>query len=310
MSFGSGSVFIKVKSLLVSEWCCAIRFNEKSDVSLMNDSKAEFTVLKNSIRYWTADPFLISNNGKYYVFFEAFDRLKRKGLLGYREITGHFISKIHICYECENHLSYPFIFEDNGKYYIIPESFDAKELFVLECVHFPDKWKKTRTLLKVPLVDTTLLHYNGRKYFFSQKVPEKAVFDRVDLFYEKNGKLCPCKKNPVIKNVETARGAGKFFEYDGKIIRPSQNCGQSYGEKLNFNEVVSVSTEDYSEKHLKTISVSDIATNSGKKYGGIHTYNKIDNIEVIDLKIERHFNVLNLIGTAIKRIKLLMRKQL
>lgn len=38
-----------------------------------------------------------------------FDRLKSKGLIGYREINGDKIGKMKIAYEAEHHLSFPYI---------------------------------------------------------------------------------------------------------------------------------------------------------------------------------------------------------
>lgn len=291
-----------MRKLSVPEWCSAVRFNQDGGTSILNDTETEFTVIKDSYRYWTADPFLAEENGKYYLFFEAYDRLKRKGVLGYREITEHSSGKIKIIYECDFHLSYPFIFKENGTYYIVPESKASGELFRLKCEHFPDKWVKEKVIAKVGVVDTTIVNHNGVDYYVSQRVMQAGRFDRFDLFYLENGRLCECKNNPLKIDAETARGAGKFFEYGAKLIRPSQNCGAQYGDKLNFNEVTEISKDSYSEKLLKTISVNDIKLNIKNDFTGIHTYNCLGNVEVIDLKIGANFNIFNIIGAVWKRL--------
>lgn len=291
-----------MRKLSVPEWCSAVRFNQDGGTSILNDTETEFTVIKDSYRYWTADPFLAEENGKYYLFFEAYDRLKRKGVLGYREITEHSAGKIKTIYECDFHLSYPFIFKENGTYYIVPESKASGELFRLKCEHFPDKWVKEKVIAKVGVVDTTIVNHNGVDYYVSQRVMQAGRFDRFDLFYLENGRLCECKNNPLKIDAETARGAGKFFEYGAKLIRPSQNCGAQYGDKLNFNEVTEISKDSYSEKLLKTISVNDIKLNIKNDFTGIHTYNRLGNVEVIDLKIGANFNIFNIIGAVWKRL--------
>ena len=43
--------------LRVPEWCCAVRFNTDGH-TVFDDLETPFTVLKNSRRYWGADPFL------------------------------------------------------------------------------------------------------------------------------------------------------------------------------------------------------------------------------------------------------------
>lgn len=293
----------KHRSLLVSEWCCAVRFNKNEKNCLLEDSDGSFTVLKNSIRYWTADPFIFKYKGEYYLFFEAFDRLKRKGVIGYRKISEKGAGRIKICYESAGHLSYPFIFEKNNHFYIVPESSEENELFLLESVGFPDKWKKTCVLTKGEMVDTVFFEDKNNTYCLTEKIIEKFVFDRLDLFYFENDSLVECENNPVKTDANYARGAGKLFYHKGKRIRPSQNCGKNYGEKLNFNEVLSVSKLEYKEKCVKTISASDIKTNKSTAFSGIHTYNRLDHIEVIDLKMQNQFHLLNLLGAVIKRIK-------
>ncbi len=298
-----GALKLKSKSLFVPEWCCAIRFNKHAGMSLLNDTETKFCVIKNPLRYWTADPFLINHNGKYYLFFEAYDRLKRKGLLGYREITEQKFGKINIIYETDSHLSYPYIYEEKGSFYIIPESKESGKLIKLKCVDFPCKWELDSIIAKIALVDTTPFKFHDEQYFISERVMQTGRFNRVDLFYEENGKFVECKNNPVKNDVINARGAGKIFEYNGSYIRPAQNCGKFYGESINFNKIIAISKDHYNEELIKSISVSDLKLDSNRKYIGIHTYNKLDNIEVIDLKIAKKFNLLNIIGALTKRLK-------
>ncbi|MGN1420921.1 MAG: hypothetical protein ACI4XC_05360 [Eubacterium sp.] len=298
----------KLKSLLVPEWHCAVRFNENENTFLIDGGNEKFTLIKDSYRYWTADPFLVKNGGKYYLFFEAFDRLKRKGVLGFREIEKNRIGKINIIYETDSHMSYPFIYKENETFYMIPESKESGELFRLKSTDFPYKWEKDTVFSNKPLVDTTMLDYQETRYYVSEIVNVSGFFNRVDLFYEENGAFKECKNNPVIDDVNTARCAGKLFEYNGLLIRPSQNCGKSYGEKLNFNQVIDISKDGYREKLIKCISVSDININSSAKFVGIHTYNRLDNIEVIDLKTAGSFNLLNYIGALFKRFKRLVKR--
>lgn len=302
------SIIKKVKSLIFPEiWCCAVRFNKNSDDCILNDCDGEFCVIKDNFRYWTADPFLAKKDGTYYLFFELYDRLKRKGMLGYREITQNSIGKINLIYESEKHLSYPFIFEKNGEYYIIPESNKQGELFRLKCTSFPDKWEKEKVILKDRLVDTTIFTKNGTDYYISERVDDNNVFDRIDLFYDDGNEIKECSSNPVKVDVNTARGAGNVFEYRSKLIRPSQDCSKSYGEKLNFNEIDCISSDSYREHIIKTVNVKDIKLDCKNNYIGIHTYNRLDNIEVIDLKFKGKFNLLNTLGAVIKQIKRILK---
>lgn len=283
-------------------WTSAIRFNEDKNTSILTDKETPFTVVPNSKRYWTADPFLFEKDGTLYLFFEAFDIFKRKGLLGYRTVEkGHF-GEIHIFYEHSSHLSFPFIYEENGDIYVIPESAKSGELFRLTCTHFPDKWEKERVLLKDAVVDTVRYVSKGKEYFISEKVIEPNVFDRVDLYYMQNGTLVPSEKNPVKLDASNARGAGAVTEINGKRIRPSQDCGTSYGERLNINELIAVSEDGMEESLIDTFTFRDIPLNDNIKIDGIHTYNRLGNVEVIDLRIPGKFNLRYTLG-FINKIK-------
>ena len=152
-----------MRKLSVSEWCCAVRFNKNND-SIMTDLSTPFVVLPNSKRYWCADPFLFQKDDYYFVFFEAYDRLKRKGVLGYRQITEHTAGDIHIIYEATSHLSYPFIYETDGNLYIVPESNMSGELYRLKCLSFPNHWEKEKVLMHERLVDSTFFFYNQEQY--------------------------------------------------------------------------------------------------------------------------------------------------
>ena len=108
---------LNIKDLLFrEEWNIAIRKKEDKSLWEKGGESKEFAVLPNTIRYWAADPFIISVGGKEYLFFEMFDRLKSKGLIGYREIHGDKIGKMKIAYEASHHLSFPFIFKYENEY--------------------------------------------------------------------------------------------------------------------------------------------------------------------------------------------------
>lgn len=293
-----------IKSVFAPEcWCCGVRFNNDDSTCVLNDRESEFIIAPNTKRYWCADPFLAKNNGKYYLFFEAFDRLQKKGVLGCREITAAGFGDIKIIYQAKGHLSFPFIYNQGDDYYIIPESAQEQALYRLKCLSFPDKWEKDKVLAKGRLVDTVMLKSGGTSYCISEKTDKSNYFDRVDLFYFENGELLECKGNPVKRDIENARGAGKLFEYNGKLIRPAQNCKGSYGESLNFNIVNEISKEGFSEERLCKISPKDLNFNEKNVFTGIHTYNRLDNIEVVDLKLPPKFSLYNFLGAFVKLVR-------
>lgn len=297
-------IFERIKSIFIMwSWTIAIRINNDDKTCILENKDDEFIIVPNSKRYWCADPFLFEKNGKIYLFFEAFDILKRKGLLGYRTVDGNNFGDINIIFEYPTHLSFPFIYEKDDECYIIPESGKSEELFMLICEKFPDKWNFDRKLLDKHLVDTIRFVKDGKEYLITELVNENGVYDRVDLYCIDDNTVFECTQNPVKTDASNARGAGAIFDYKGKLIRPTQDCSESYGEKLNFNEVIRFETEGYEEKLIETISYQDVNINRNLKIDGIHTYNKLKNYEVIDLRIPGKFNLLYTIGFFRKLIK-------
>lgn len=177
---------------LKEEWNIAIR--EKNDKFLWEKggTSEKFTVLSNTIRYWAADPFIITFDDKDYLFFEMFDRLKGKGVIGYREINGGKISRMKIAYKAEYHLSFPFIFHYNNDVYMMPEYSEGKELFLLKATHFPDKWEKVESWMNEKrLVDSILLSYQGNIFLLTQELESGYSSDKLSLYIKqgKNGYL-------------------------------------------------------------------------------------------------------------------------
>ncbi|MBQ9229373.1 MAG: hypothetical protein IJ168_11175 [Eubacterium sp.] len=288
---------MKLKSIFeMWSWTTAVRFNSDERTSLLNNKTDAFTVVPNSKRYWTADPFLFEKDGVLYLFFEAFDIFKRKGLLGYRTLSEGEFGDIHIFYEHDSHLSFPFIYEENGEIYVMPESAKSGELFRLRCKHFPDQWEKEAVLLKENVVDTVRYVDGDNVYYISELVTEPNVYDRVDLYYLQDGSLLPCAHNPVKADASNARGAGAVCVIDGVRVRPAQDCGDSYGERLNLNELMRIDREHFEERTIDTFTYRDIRLNESITVDGIHTYNKLGKVEVIDLRIPGKFNLLYTVG--------------
>ena len=248
------------------------------------DKASSFTPIRESKRYWYADPFLFSYGEKLWLFAEAFDNITEKGEIACFEYKdGAFGSPVIVLSE-PFHLSYPFVFEMNGEVYMIPETKDDGCIQLYKAVAFPTEWKKDRILVHVPdAVDTVL----SSGWLMTSRIRDAADM-RVDLeLYDfMTGTLHP--RNPAVQNSQTARGAGAVFNCRGKIMRPAQDCtGAVYGAGLIFNEITETSAAVYSERETARLSPEDIEICGKPKPLGIHTYARLGEIEVVDFKLRR-----------------------
>jgi hypothetical protein len=106
---------------------------------------------------------------------------------------------------------------------------------------------------------------------------------QLNLFYadELTGEWTPHPLNPIVTSINSARPAGSFIKIDGKIIRPSQNSGTTYGGKIVLNEITELTETTYSEKKVEVIAPEDF---KNKNIVGVHTISSMGNSTLIDAK--------------------------
>jgi hypothetical protein len=234
--------------------------------------------------FW-ADPFMIHQNGKYYVYFEACPNVRRaKGNISLLEIDekGNY-SAPRLILKKDHHFSYPFLFQWKNEWYMIPETSETNQIELYKCTKFPYQWEFQHPLMKnVQAVDSTLFFHNDKWWLFVNisENPGASSWDELFLFYSDNPiskNWVPHPKNPVISDVSVARPAGNIFMDGGRIIRPSQNSAFIYGYGLKFNEILVLNENEYQEK-----TVESFEPTWDKSIKTIHTYNRVGELTLID----------------------------
>ena len=112
--------------------------------------------------------------------------------------------------ERDYHLSYPYLIEEGGELYMVPESARHQSVEVYRCVDFPLRWKLERTLLDgLRLVDATLHRGPDRWWMFANAAASGSrVFDdELHLFHAEHllGDWRPHRRNPVKSDARCAR---------------------------------------------------------------------------------------------------------
>ena len=77
--------------------------------------------------------------------------------------------------------------------------------------------------------------------------------------------------------------------------------------RMGHAKIKELSENSFREETVKSISHNDLKLNCKNDFIGIHTYNTVNNVEVVDLKIKGKFNVLNTLGAVIKKIKMIIK---
>lgn len=281
----------KIKIRLISEFFKRLfyadqwflLFSLKQDLS---GDLGKFNKIKPAKNIFWADPHVVQVDDGYYIFIEEFLRAENKGHISVVELdrnTGNWKPPIKVL-EKDYHLSYPFIFKWNDKFYMVPESRANKTIDLYECTEFPYKWNFKQCLMEnVSAVDTTLIHHSGKWWLFTAIAENDAAAPNVELFlfysddlFSGNWKAHP--GNPIISDIKNARPAGSLFAEGTKLFRPSQDCSKSYGYGFDLNEIEVLSETEYREK-----KVLSIRPNWDKKILGTHTFATCGNLTVIDV---------------------------
>ena len=238
-------------------------------------------------RFW-ADPFIINHNGCHYIFFEEYIYSSSKGHISVIEFEApnNFKKPVTVL-EKPFHLSYPFIFEYENEMYMIPESASEKSLMLFKSTAFPNEWEFKKNLLSdITCVDPTLLNYNNKWWLFvGTRANDFSDTDELSIFFTDdpvNGIWTPHPQNPVISDVRTARPAGKIFQYNDSLIRPSQNASNEYGSGISLNKILVLNENEYLEKQI-----SSLEPNWDEMIKGFHTLNFSNGLSVIDAKKRR-----------------------
>lgn len=270
-----------------TEWTVAIRSHVDHGTF---DLPMKFRTLKNTWRYWCADPFVFDYEGKSYVFMEVMDKLTQKGAIGYRVIDRGKVGPIRICIKTPYHMSYPMIFTRDQEIFMIPECHISEKMTIYRAKKFPDTWVPTQVVLaRKKVCDTNYVRVDGSEFLLTMPLSgSKYRYDTLELYRHSGGAWEQCPVSPIVLGEERARNGGSFFTCDGRLIRPSQNCGSSYGEKLVLNRVKRIAPDQYEEEVWKEITVRDIQANA-EDFDGIHTFNCSASYDVIDLRKELVF---------------------
>lgn len=275
---------ILYEKLFVKDRFFTIAIQKRKNESILERMQftPEYIVPANRSK-WVADPILVDAGEKTYLFYEAV--LNNHGHIEVAEIKDNCaLGKPVIILKDEYHYSYPFVFNYNKKWYMIPESSDASEVRLYYATDFPKKWKMVCVLLQEKAVDTTVFEMNGKLYLLTFFLMENS--ERVTPhIYELND----IEKEPQLKeilwedyNELRVRGAGAIFKVSDKLYRPAQvNKENRYGDAIVFYQVDL--KDSYHEIFRGELTARDLLTT--KYYvDGLHTYNMSQKYEVIDIR--------------------------
>src|SRR5438128_2389735 len=110
-----------------------------------------------------ADPFMIRAGDAWHMFFEVKNILTRKGEIGLAQSKNGLDWHYNQIVLAEPfHLSYPYVFECEGEYYMIPETLQANQIRLYKAVRFPTQWTHVADLIEGQFADPSIFRFDGR----------------------------------------------------------------------------------------------------------------------------------------------------
>lgn len=267
-----------------------------------------------SMRYWYADSIVAEINGKEYLFAEAFDRLRLKGFIAAfeLEVTGDVVhcSKPRKVLEEDFHLSFPVIFQQDGQYYMMPESSADNSLRIYRMGADPFEWQLARRIPMENSVDTVIIPTQEGFYFHNtQPHNVETLKGRQRLYFTSDvltGELeditdCLEEKDYVLN----MRNGGPVYEKNGERLRVCQNSsGEFYGVSYSEYRILELSRERYREEFVRTVTPEDhnlAPYPQNLAITGTHTYSRTAKVEAIDVSCHL-FSINNILPKIIWKL--------
>lgn len=278
------SLFQIAKHFYVNAYAVGYRTNKNSDDFSYEKSKT-YNVILPTKHEWYADPFPFIYKDKKYIFVEIMsDKNNGIGKIGVCCVDDKTPS-IKCIIDEPFHMSYPNVFQLNNEIYMIPETFQAKQIRLYKAVSFPDKWEFETVLFDgAAYTDTSLFFAENNCFAISWDVEKEKLF--LFEFDTKAKKFIPIDDSN--STYIDKRPGGNFINYkNGCVYHALQNADNSYGNYLHIAKVDSFDKNGLVENEIATYKVDNISTNVRNNFNRNHTFNRVCDFEVVDLQYKQ-----------------------
>ncbi len=230
---------------------------------------ADSWVLSPSRGAYLADPFPLPGQPDVFLC-ERYDYRTHVGeLRAVRLAAGKVANEQPVDLKVGNaHLSYPCMYREHGRTFLLPEMAAFRELILFELVSETEARAVAVIDRGTRIADPTLFAHDGF-YWIAYTDLAFGTDDNLCLLYSKRleGPWVPHLLNPVKIDVRCSRPGGTPFLLGAKLYRPAQDCSTTYGAAVALN-LVRVCTPSYYEEEPVAVLRPD---RHGPFPHGLHT---------------------------------------
>lgn len=217
---------------------------------------------------FVADPFLFLRNEGFrtvmYLFFELKNNEVMRGEIGVARSEDKGVSWEYLGVGLREpwHLSYPYIFKHGGKIYMLPEGSRSGSLRLYEAIDFPLKWSRVSIIIDKPLVDASIVRWQGSWYILASDPTLKANSDANSnlVIYQSDrllgGQWKEHAQNPIMMHASStgARQAGRIIRYNSTLYRFGQNCQETYGKDIIAYRIDTLNSTVFSQTRINFLA--------------------------------------------------------
>ena len=225
---------------------------------------------------WFADPFVLDvTETEFLILAEEYRYEAAKGRIALLRVDRQSFTllSMDIVLELPTHLSFPAIWREEGQVFIYPESWQSGALCLYELKGDCCDLRTKMVVCEEPMADAIITERFGKLQLFSVQENDKL---RIYNFDVKTERFVLSHEKPFVK--ATARNAGDFFEYEGRIYRPAQVCVNRYGEAVEIQSVAWDADDNFCFVPYKTLYSSHATLDTG-----MHTLNCFKGVAVVDV---------------------------
>lgn len=205
-----------------------------------------------------ADPFLFANGGCLYLFYEK-KPLYGKGVIMMEKSYNMKVwsmPKMVLSEDC--HLSYPFVFEDAGKIYMLPESGEMSSIRLYEATdssleHFVYKKDLLSGNLgikgiEIGFADSSICKIDDI-FYLNTSVKIDGTYHSLLLFsHSLDGPYTIHPESPICTSNKYGRNAGAWIWMGNCLLRLAQDCEKKYGDDVHIFCIENIDPKKYRER--------------------------------------------------------------
>jgi hypothetical protein len=224
---------------------------------------------------YVADPFMIKSSEGWYMFLEVLNKETGRGEIGLATSADALNWQYEeIVLREPFHLSYPYVFEWEHQYYMVPESYQARSVRLYRAIDFPMTWSFTGELISGDeFVDSSLFRFHDRWWLLNDVARPPYYAGTLRLFYSDrlNSTWREHPQSPLIDgNAHIARPGGRVSLWNGRVVRFTQDCCPAYGLRVRAFELTDLTTTSFSEQELDPSPVLEAGAQKWNEAGMHH----------------------------------------